>query len=362
MKKIITVIGARPQFIKAANFSRALQNHPDSQFSEVILHTGQHFDSNMSEVFFTELQIPNPHYNLDIHGGTHGEMTGKMLIEIEKVFIKENPDWVLVYGDTNSTLAGALAASKLHIPVAHVEAGLRSFNKKMPEEVNRILTDQMSTFLFTPTLTARHNLLSEGVPEANIINVGDIMYDAALFYGEQSEQRSFILKNLQLETKKYILATCHRAENTDTESRLKALFLGLSMVAETIPVVMPIHPRTLSKIQSADWFDEISKNLKVIQPVGYLDMISLEKNAALIATDSGGVQKEAFFYKVPCITLRDETEWTELVDSQWNTLCPPMDKEFVSQTILSSLNKQGQNVMPYGRGNAAELILKQLLR
>ena len=355
--RIVSIVGARPQFIKAAVVSRALRSQPDIQ--EVFLHTGQHYDANMSDIFFQELDIPRPDYHLGIGGGTHGQNTGRMLEAIEGVLLKEQPNWVLVYGDTDSTLAGALAAVKLHIPVAHVEAGLRSFNRRMPEEINRVLTDHAADLLFAPTETAVANLRREGVPDERIALVGDVMYDAAIFYASMAEERSSILETLGLNPREYILATVHRAENTDSPARLKAIFTALSQVAETLPVVLPLHPRT-RKALAANNLGELAQSVRLIDPVGYLDMVMLEKYARLIVTDSGGVQKEAFFHKVPCVTLRTETEWVELVESGWNIVIAPTDKHLICQTILSRLNAKGSNTALYGDGSAVEKILQRL--
>lgn len=356
MKKILTIIGARPQFIKAAPVSRALRE--TGRLKEVLVHTGQHYDSNMSGVFFREMGIPKPHYNLAAGSGSHGAQTALMLDKIEKVILKEKPDCVLVYGDTNSTLAGALAAVKLHVPVAHVEAGLRSFNKKMPEEINRIVADSCSELLFTPTETAKRNLLAEGVPASKIKPSGDVMQDAARFFGGRAEKSSSILKKLGLKPGKYILATIHRAENTDDAKRLSSIFAAFETAAKKIPVLLPLHPRTRGKLHKLGL---TPRNIRLIDPVGYLDMIMLEKNAALIATDSGGVQKEAFFYKVPCVTLRDETEWVELVKLGWNRLAKPGNAKTLAKTILSALGSKGKpSVYPYGRGDAAKRIAAML--
>lgn len=345
--KVLTVIGARPQFIKAAVVSRVLRTTPGLR--EVLVHTGQHYDDNMSRVFFEELEIPEPDYHLGIGGGTHGQNTGRMLEAIERVLFEEKPDWVLVYGDTDSTLAGALAAAKLHIPVAHVEAGLRSFNRRMPEEINRVLTDHISDLLFAPTETAVKNLLREGISPDKIHLVGDVMYDAALYYGEKAEKHSQILKRLGLVPKGYILATVHRAENTDDPNRLRVILEALAEVHREVPVVFPVHPRTRRRTEVyglQNWLDK----LLVIEPVGYLDMVMLEKNARLIATDSGGVQKEAFFYRVPCVTLRDETEWVELVDLGWNILCSPGDVMMLVEALFRVW--EGREAYPYGDGTA----------
>jgi UDP-GlcNAc3NAcA epimerase len=358
VKKILTVIGARPQFIKASVISNAISN--SDSLTEVMVHTGQHFDSNMSDIFFKQLGMPEPAYHLNIHSSSHGAMTGQMLMEIEKVLLDEAPDMLLVYGDTNSTLAGALAASKLHIPVAHIEAGLRSFNMRMPEEINRILTDRISRWLFTPTEAAVEHLKNEGFYDNQIIPVGDVMYDVALHHGARVEAHGGVLQRLDLTPKKYILATIHRAENTDDTNRLLAIVDAFSQASEKMPIVLPLHPRTLQKLNQLCRLDELSERLHLIDPIGYLDMVQLEKYAALIATDSGGVQKEAFFHKVPCVTLRDETEWMELVDAGWNKLVPPDDAKSIVAGIESSKGTQGENIMPYGDGDAAIKIIKIL--
>ncbi|PKO62223.1 MAG: UDP-N-acetylglucosamine 2-epimerase (non-hydrolyzing), partial [Betaproteobacteria bacterium HGW-Betaproteobacteria-18] len=359
MKKILTVLGARPQFIKASVVSHAIAQ--SDQLREVLVHTGQHFDANMSDVFFTELGMATPAYALDIHGGTHGAMTGRMLAEVEKVLLAEKPDAVLVYGDTNSTLAGALAAAKLHIPVAHVEAGLRSFNMAMPEEINRILTDRISRWLFTPTAAAAEHLKREGFAAAQIIPVGDVMYDVALHHGARVQADGGLLARLGLKPKNYVLATIHRAENTDHPQRLAAIVDALTATAQTLPVVWPLHPRTRAVLQQAGRLDALAQCVHLIDPVGYIDMVQLEKYAALIATDSGGVQKEAFFYKVPCVTLRDETEWVELVDAGWNRLAPPESAVTLTQTMSATLGSSGQLVKPYGNGDAAQKIVARLV-
>ncbi|MDJ0737019.1 MAG: UDP-N-acetylglucosamine 2-epimerase (non-hydrolyzing) [Nostocaceae cyanobacterium] len=360
--KIITIVGARPQFIKAAAVSQKIRAIADIR--EVLLHTGQHYDGNMSDVFFQELDIQPPDYHLGIGSQTHGAQTGKMLAAIEQVLLQENPDWVLVYGDTNSTLAGAIAATKLHIKVAHVEAGLRSFNRRMPEEINRVLTDHAADLLFAPTKAAVNNLQVEGISEKKVHLVGDVMYDAALYYGDKATQKSSILEHLQLTPENYILATIHRAENTDDSSRLQAIFAGLVAVADKIPVVLPLHPRTCSALLRAGLLEDASKSLQIIEPLGYLDMVMLEKNARLIATDSGGVQKEAFFYRVPCMTLREETEWVELVQCGWNQLLSPFDAEIITNRIIDTLTKVTAMETPnglYGRGMAGEEIVQLLM-
>jgi len=355
--KIATVIGARPQFIKAAVVSRAFKAMPQS-VSEIIIHTGQHFDANMSDIFFEELDIPKPHFHLGVGGGSHGQNTGRMLEKIEEVLIKEKPDVLLVYGDTDSTLAGALAAVKLHIPVAHVEAGLRSFNRKMPEEINRVLTDHASELLFTPTDIAVKNLINEGIATDKIKQVGDVMYDAALYYGAQVDEVNDILERLGLRSKKYALATLHRAENVDDEKRLQSILAGLGNYLQTI--VWPMHPRTKARLVSFGIV--MPANIQVIDPVGYLDMIMLEKHAALIATDSGGVQKEAYFHKVPCITMRDETEWIELVSQGANIITGANTKKIIAALQQSAnIDKAVFDAPLYGEGNTGKQIVDTLV-
>lgn len=354
--KIATILGARPQFIKASVVSHAIAQTPGMQ--EILVHTGQHFDANMSDVFFAELGMKKPDHFLDIHGGGHGAMTGRMLIEVEKVLQQERPDVVLVYGDTNSTLAGALAAAKLHIPVAHVEAGLRSLNMAMPEEINRILTDRISRWLFTPTQDATANLQREGYAADKIFKVGDVMYDVALHHGSRVQPGIGLMAQLQLKEKEYVLATVHRQENTDHPQRLVAIVDALIATARTLPVVWPMHPRTRALLQKAGQLEALAHHVKLIEPIGYLDMVQLEKYAALIATDSGGVQKEAFFYKVPCVTLRDETEWVELVTAGWNRLVSPQDATDIESAITESRSSYGADIQPYGNGDAAEKIIK----
>jgi len=351
--RIVTIVGARPQFIKAAAVSRIIRAGPGIE--EVLVHTGQHYDENMSEVFFEELEIPRPDYHLGIGSGTHGAQTGRMLGAIEPVLLDEKPDRVLVYGDTNSTLAGALAAVKLHVPVAHVEAGLRSFNRRMPEEINRVLTDHASDLLFAPTNAAAENLRLEGIATNKVHLVGDVMYDIALYYGDKAEKQSCVLERLSLEPKGYVLATAHRAENTDEPARLRAIFEGLERVAQDMPVVLPLHPRTRERLDL--WGLEVS-DVTLIEPVGYLEMVMLEKNATVIVTDSGGVQKEAFFYRVPCVTLRNETEWVETVTSGWNHLTP-LDAKLIYSAIK---NAKAPELAPlfYGDGMSARHIVRAL--
>ncbi len=359
--KIATIVGARPQFIKAAVVSRALRSLPGVE--EVLVHTGQHYDHAMSDVFFKELDIPQPDYNLAVGSGRHGLQTARMLEAVEQVLMDQQPDWVLVYGDTNSTLAGALAAAKQHLPVAHVEAGLRSFNRRMPEEINRVLTDHAADLLFAPTGVAVDNLRREGIPERHIHRVGDVTYDAALFFGDRAERRSRVLERLHLVRKRYVLCTIHRAENTDCPARLRAIFDGLGEVARDHRVAVPLHPRTREALQRHDLLTAARRRLSIFEPVGYLDMVRLERNARLIVTDSGGVQKEAFFYRVPCVTLRDETEWVELVELGWNRVVPPRNPSDVARQIAAQLScadaKPGD---PYGTGDAAQRISRILVQ
>ena len=356
MARILTIVGARPQFIKAAAVSRQLAAAPG--MSECMVHTGQHHDANMSAVFFSELGIRDPDYQLEISGLGHGAMTGRMLEALEGVLLSERPAAVLVYGDTNSTLAGAIAATKLHIPVAHVEAGLRSFNRAMPEEINRILTDHCSTVLFTPTTTATQNLKAEGVPDHRLSEVGDVMFDAALYFGDRAEGQSRLHAH-ELEEGRFVLATVHRQENTDDRDRLAAILGGLQRVSRELPVILPLHPRAKKQV-AAFGLNELLQGVRLTEPLGYLEMVALEKSAAVIATDSGGVQKEAFFYRVPCVTLRDETEWTELVEAGWNRLMPPEDPDRIASAIVDAVGRMGSDVEPYGDGRTAERIVERL--
>ena len=352
--KIVTVVGARPQFIKASVVSRAFDKH-HSNIEEVILHTGQHYDTNMSDVFFAELGISTPTHNLSIGGGSHGQNTGRMIEKIEQFLLNEKPDWVLVYGDTDSTLAAALAAVKLNVRVAHVEAGLRSLNRKMPEEINRILTDHIATLLFAPTNAAVENLLNEGIDRSNIHQVGDVMYDAALHFSHKAGCESSILDKLNLIGDKYILATIHRQENTDEKSRLMSIVDGLSR--STIPVIMPLHPRTKKQLEVFNI--KVTRPIHLIEPVGYLDMVMLEKHAMVIATDSGGVQKEAYFHCVPCVTLRDETEWSELIDYGYNHFAGASESK-ISSLLNPAIPEHWQKGI-YGDGDAANKIAHTLL-
>ena len=355
--KIITVIGARPQFIKASALSREINKNKN--INEIIIHTGQHYDSNMSDIFFDELEIPKPKYNLGIGGGTHGQNTGRMIEGIENILIAEKPDYLIVYGDTDSTLAGALAAVKIHIPVIHIEAGLRSFNKRMPEEINRILTDNSSKLLFTPTETAVNNLLNEGFNKNNIFNVGDIMFDTALYFGKKADEESNIINKLNIENNNYYLVTIHRQENTDDLKRLSNIFKGLNKLSNINKIVLPLHPRTKKKISEYN-LEHLLNNIIITEPLGYLDMVKLEKNAKGIITDSGGIQKEAFFYSVPCFTLRDETEWIELVNLEVNTLINNNENMYES-IIKAKQNSDNFSKSIYGVGNTSQLIIEKLI-
>lgn len=349
--KVLTIIGARPQFIKAAVVSRAFKKHR-SDVQEVIVHTGQHYDANMSDVFFDELEIPKPDYNLGIGGGTHGQNTGRMIEKLEGLMMEVQPQWVLVYGDTDSTLAGALAAAKLHIRVAHVEAGLRSFNRRMPEEINRVLTDHVAEILFAPTETGRQNLLNEGIAEEKIKLVGDVMYDASLFYKEKARKPQ-LPAELDIKGGDFVLCTIHRAENTDDPQRLTNIFQGLGDSGEVI--ILPLHPRTRAKV--GDYGIAIPGNVRVIDPVGYLEMVWLEANCRLVATDSGGVQKEAYFFGKPCVTMRDETEWVELVEAGWNRLVGANRSKIAM--ALSHLATGADNQLLFGDGaSGLEVVMK----
>ena len=371
--KILTIVGARPQFIKAAVVSRAIAEYNShcilgKHIEEKIVHTGQHYDQNMSDIFFEEMQIPRPHYNLAIGSGSHAEQTGNMMIALEKVYLDEKPDMVLVYGDTNSTLAGSLTAAKLHIPVVHVEAGLRSFNREMPEEINRILTDQISTLLICPTDAAVDNLKNEGIPNnhnyCKVVNCGDTMNDAAIFYGSLSNNKW--LKDNCLQSNNFILATIHRAESTNTTERLSKLISALDKISkEYYQVVWPMHPRTKAMINNYSDLKKQIKNsyIRIIEPIGYLDMVCAEKNCRLILTDSGGVQKEAFFHKKLCVTMRTETEWIELVKTGWNKIAG-LEPENIIKCVKKMLEKNIDNLdYPnlYGNGTAGEKIVKELL-
>jgi UDP-GlcNAc3NAcA epimerase len=361
MIKIASIVGARPQFIKASAMSRRIRLWNEEgrrdQVRELLVHTGQHYDDDMSKVFFDELEIRQADYNLGVGSASHAVQTGRMLETLEPVLEKEEPDVVIVYGDTNSTLAGALAAVKLHIPVAHVEAGLRSFNRRMPEEINRVVADRLSDFLFCPTDTAVENLAREGISRG-VHKVGDVMYDCALYYAQKAQPRKELLARLNLSPRRYALATIHRAENTDEPSRLASIFRALIRVAGNgLPVVVPLHPRTkkcLSRLSIAR-----HDGVQLLTPLSYLDMIVLERNAKVILTDSGGVQKEAYFFEVPCVTLRDETEWVETVESGWNVLAGCEEEKIADAVANTSLPPRRGDF--YGDGDAAGRILRILL-
>lgn len=356
MIKIVTIVGARPQFIKAAVISRYIRENCSDTIKEVLIHTGQHFDTNMSDIFFEEMDIPKPDYFLNINGLGHGAMTGQMLEKIEEVLIAEKPDWVLVYGDTNTTLAGALAAKKLHIKLAHVEAGLRSFNMRMPEEINRIVTDRISDILFCPTDQAIENLQNEGFDkfETRIEKSGDVMQDAAMFYTSKAHAPEISLKG------KYILATIHRAENTDDLERLQSIFDALSKISEEYEIVLPLHPRT-KNIISKNNIKYNSDKLKLIEPVGYLEMIYLLENCSFVMTDSGGLQKEAFFFKKPCLTLRDETEWVELVANNFNIIVGSDKNTILEGFKKLQILKSDFSINLYGGGEAGRNIISAIL-
>lgn len=349
--KIVSIVGARPQFIKCAPLSRKIR----TKHTEILVHTGQHYDANMSEVFFNELNIPEPEYNLDIGSGYHGEQTGKMLSKIEQVLFIEKPDFVLVYGDTNSTIAGALAASKLHIKVAHVEAGLRSFDRSMPEEVNRVLTDHISNFLFCPTQTAIANLRMEGVTDG-VYDVGDVMMDAVLYNKTLAEKKSTILEDLQVTPKHFLLATVHRPSNTDSLENLSSIVEALCNTKED--VVFPIHPRTEKYLKHYGLWERLNQNLIVSPPIGYLDMLKLIGNARKVLTDSGGVQKESYMLGVPCITMRENTEWIETIESGWNMLVGANYEKITDAIMNFEVSKSKNDI--FGKGDASEKICQIL--
>lgn len=379
MIKIVTVIGARPQIIKAAALSRAIKNNFADKITEVIVHTGQHYDTNMSQVFFDELGVPKENYNLHVGSGSHASQTARMLSGIEEILITEKPDALLVYGDTNSTLAGAIAASKIHIPVVHVEAGLRSFNKKMPEEINRITCDHCSTLLFSPTKAGFDNLVREGFKASNqapynldnpkIMHCGDVMYDNSLHFEAIASQQSKVLEQLQLKGRKFVLVTVHRAENTDSSANMNNLFSSFDELskAHQINFVIPLHPRTAKLMETlldSNIYNAVKENpfIKIIDPVSFLEMISLEANATFIVTDSGGVQKEAFFFKKPCIILREQTEWTELVECG-SAILTGANKVRMKAAYLHFENHKEDLKFPqlFGDGKAAEFICRTMV-
>ncbi len=366
MLKFISLVGARPQFIKAAALSRIFNSRFKNQVEEIIVHSGQHYDSQMSEVFFTELQIPKPKYNLEVGSGSHAQQTAQIGIALEPILQAEKPDVVIVFGDTNTTLAGAITAAKLNIPIAHIESGLRSFNNAMPEEINRVITDKLSTFLFCPTDEGVNNLRNVGAnPDFKtdaenplVVNCGDVMFDSSLFYRQQANND--ILKSNQLKPNEYVLATIHRDFNTDDKNRLLDILATLDELAEDVNIVLPLHPRTVQKMK--DFKIGKPKNLKLIKPVSYLEMLSLEANAKFIITDSGGVQKEAFFFKKPSIILRNETEWTEIVENGTAFLCDA-NPELIHALFLIFMEEPELHYPDfYGNGNAAEIICETLVK
>ena len=375
--RIITVIGARPQIIKAAALSRVILND-FQEIEEIIVHTGQHYDKNMSDVFFTELEIPKPQINLKVGSSSHGAQTALMIEKIEKVMLEYSPNAVVVYGDTNSTLATAVAASKLHVPIVHIESGLRSFNKKMPEEVNRILCDHVSTLLFSPTKSGFNNLLKEGFSKEksnnasadfpNIYHCGDIMYDNSLYFSKLSDKNSGILEKLNLQNEKFILATVHRNDNTDSKIKLKDLFSTFLQITEIhqLKIILPLHPRTskmMEQLLDSKLLKKIQESnlLTIIDPASFLDMIALEKNAELIITDSGGVQKEAYFFKKPCIILRPQTEWVEIVETKSAVISDTNSKIILEATKRFLANPYLDFPELFGNGNAASFIAKEML-
>ena len=378
MIKIVTVVGARPQIIKAAALSRAIRNSFADQITEIIIHTGQHYDANMSQVFFEELGIPNPHINLNIGSASHGEQTAKILQGIEKVLIAEKPDFIVLYGDTNSTLAGAIAASKIHIPVVHIEAGLRSFNKSMPEEINRIMSDHASTLLFVPTKTGIKNLEHEGISSGiqgpysadhpGVFHCGDIMFDNLVYFSEIAGQKTNIMQTLNLEENKFVLCTIHRDNNTDSPERLQQIISAMCFIAENLglKIVIPLHPRTSKIIETKlpkDLYKRLSDNTNIhlIPPVSYLEMIMLEKNARLILTDSGGVQKEAYFFKKPLVVARPETEWVEIIENGAGIIADA-DEAKILESVEYFLNKSSMHFPNvFGDGHAAEFICRTML-
>lgn len=378
MIKIVTIIGARPQIIKAAALSRAIKNNFSSQITEIIVHTGQHYDDNMSQVFFDELEIPLPNYNLNVGSGNHGKQTATMISAIEDVLLIEKPNAIVLYGDTNSTLAGAMAASKIHIPVIHIEAGLRSFNKSMPEEINRIMCDHVSTLLFSPTKTGFDNLIQEGFLSQNnapysidnpkIYHCGDVMYDNSLFFSKISDVKTSIINDLKLKNNGFILATIHRNNNTDEPIRLNALFKSLNDISinHQLQIVLPLHPRTsnlLDRNLSKDLVEAIrlNSNFKIISPVSFLEMLALEKNCCLVMTDSGGVQKEAFYFEKPCVILRPETEWIELLENG-AALIADADENKIKFSFEQLIAKKDLSFPKlYGDGNAAEFICSEII-
>jgi UDP-GlcNAc3NAcA epimerase len=377
MKRIITIIGARPQIIKAAALSRAIKNHFSSQIQETIVHTGQHYDDNMSAVFFEELQIPKPDYHLSVGSGKHGEQTAKMIQGIEEILLKEKPDAIVLYGDTNSTLAGAIAASKIHIPIVHIEAGLRSFNKAMPEEINRIMCDHASTLLFSPTQAGYQNLLNEGFKEfeegpfsadrPKIYHCGDVMYDNSLYYSKLAKEKSIVLQDYELRAGEFVLGTIHRDHNTDHPARLTAIFEALLDISRNTQIVLPLHPRTkkmMKTVLSEELYLQIenNSNLKLIPPASFLDMVLLEDSSQMIVTDSGGVQKESYFFKKPCLILRPQTEWVEIVEAGTARICDADKHKILKNYQFFRENPPQQFAPIFGDGNAAVFICGEILK
>ena len=374
--KLVTIIGARPQIIKAAALSRAIRNHYKDQIQEIIVHTGQHYDDNMSQVFFDELQIPRPDYNLHVGSASHGVQTARMTEGIEDILIKEQPDFIVLYGDTNSTLAGAVAAAKIHVPIVHIEAGLRSFNKAMPEEINRIVCDHCSTLLFSPTKAGLENLKREGFPmdsegpftidNPKVYHCGDIMYDNSLHFADIAETKTDIINQLNLNGKPFVLATIHRDSNTDYPERLSAIFKAIIRLSEECRIVLPLHPRT-SKLLKTNLDEELQKqifnntSISLIPPVSFLEMIALERHARLVMTDSGGVQKESYFFKKPCIILRPETEWVEIVQTG-NAILADADESRIRQAWQHFKDNPPTSFPEiFGDGHAAEFMLEKII-
>ena len=349
MKKILTILGARPQFIKASILSSKIKK--DKNIREIILHTGQHYNSNMSEIFFKELNIPKPKYNLNIKSSSQSEMIGKMMINIEKILLKEKPDFTIVYGDTNSALAGAISSKKLNIPVVHIEAGLRSYNDRMPEEINRIIIDNCSSLFFTPSKLGMKNLITEGFPKNKIFNVGDIMFDVFLKHQKRND-----INNIN---QKFILVTIHRAENTNSKKKLENIVNNLCMIARKYNVIFPLHPRTHKFLKKFNLIKKIKNKIKIIKPLSYLENINFLKNTSLLITDSGGMQKEAFYAKVQCLTVRNDTEWPETVELKWNRLVDTKNQR-IKEMSFKIINFKGNKGKPYGKGVTSVLILKKL--
>jgi len=377
MKKIVTVVGARPQFIKAAAISRAFKESWEGVIEEILVHTGQHYDDNMSDIFFKELGLPRPAYNLGVGSGAHGKQTAAMIEGIEKILLETDPAAVILYGDTNSTLAGSVAASKLKTPVIHIEAGLRSFNKSMPEEINRIVCDHCSTLLFSPTPTGFNNLIKEGfdpntkppfnIDHPGIFHCGDVMYDNCLYYSARAEIDSMILDTLDLEPESFLLATIHRDNNTAHTATLSGIFDAFEQIAKAakMPVVIPLHPRTLKVLNkdsenTSKWLQSNGPNVRIIEPVSYFDMLVLEKNCSMVFTDSGGVQKEAYFFRKPCIILRNETEWTEIVDTGSARIAGTAPEDIISAWRRLSDSPPLQFPAIFGQGDAAQYICKEI--